>query len=69
MENLKPLRPIPPMPELKDEEAFREWVEILKQRLRDKGQKVTDDPLNFKEKEWPRPLPYVWPTDRKGVVI
>lgn len=60
---------IPEYPGLDDMKKYNEWLEILKQRLRDKGQKVTDDPLNFKDKEWPRPLPYVWPTDRPGVVI
>lgn len=60
---------IPEYPGLDDMKKYNEWLEILKQRLRDKGQKVNDDPLNFKDKEWPRPLPYVWPTDRQGVVI
>lgn len=60
---------IPQYPGLDDMKKYNEWLEILKQRLRDKGQKVNDDPLDLQKNRWPRPLPYIWPTDRPGVVI
>jgi hypothetical protein len=60
------ISPMPPLPDFNDIKSIQKWNEALKKRLRDAGQNVDDDPLNL---NWPRPLPYVWPTDRKGVVI
>jgi len=55
------LRPVPEYPGMDDFPKYLEWLEMLKQRLRDAGQKVDDDPLNFKKETWPRPLPYQFP--------
>lgn len=60
---------MPPLPDFNDLDSVIKWNEALKQRLREQGQKVDDDPLDFQKNKWPRPLPYVWPTDRHGVVI
>jgi hypothetical protein len=57
------LKPIPDYPGMQDMKKYNEWLEQLKQRLRDAGQNVEDDPLHFKE-IWPRPLPYQFPNSK-----
>lgn len=64
--DIRNLSPIPPAPNFDDIESIKKWTEQLKQRLRDADQKVDDDPLDF---NWPRPLPYVWPTDKKSFIV
>lgn len=57
------LRPLPDYPGLDDMKKYNEWLEQLKQRLRDAGQDVKDNPLNFPEPAipWPRYQPYTLP--------
>ena len=59
---------MPPLPDFNSLDSIMKWNEALKKRLRDAGQKVNDDPLDLQP--WPRPLPYVWPQDKRmGFVV
>lgn len=58
------MRPIPEYPGMADPKKYMEWLEQLKQRLRDAGQHVPENPLNLPEPTevpWPRYQPYTIP--------
>lgn len=60
---------MPPLPDFNDIDSIMKWNEALKKRLKDAGQKVDDDPLDFQKNKWPRPLPYEWPQDKRGSFV